>query len=255
MKKFCISLLSAAFLVVFVVGCNRQNEVQVAPNPVQEKEPTSVIDLMEKEEGVKYFKKDVLLKDPEDGSQVLMRFACKDESKLQEHLLNNQFSINAISPNMIPKSANVITNQAKQNDIPPVTQEKIVLEPIAINLTKGSVGYKIHVISNKSRLKNARSQNYTELYELVSMNWPEEIHLEVYPRWGGGQTCVQMGTELKWRWYSDWQPLSPWTIYCSDYNTKVKYGPSSVDGPWRVKARVYYPDPYYQNFEVWFVDL
>ncbi len=62
MKKFFMSLLSAAFLVIFVVGCNKQNETQVAPNPVQEKEPSSVIDLMEREEGVKFFKKDVWLK-------------------------------------------------------------------------------------------------------------------------------------------------------------------------------------------------
>jgi len=76
MKKIVLSTMGAFFLAALMISCNQPKETEVSPTTAKAgEEPLSVIDLMEKEEGLKFFKRDVTLMDEKMGNEVVIRFA------------------------------------------------------------------------------------------------------------------------------------------------------------------------------------
>ena len=250
MKKFFISLIGAACFTVIVASCNKQEGVEVAPT--QEKEPTSMIDLMEKEEGVKFFKRDVTLKDATGTTQVLMRFASKDEEVLLNYLLMYNFSVTPVfSDNVSNSSKEAITTTETKNELNiPNAHFSVMTESMRSVLPEKAVGYRLNVKPNAGIIESMKKKGlkvaqYGTLGEHISEVWPtwNDTRVDPLPISGFERTNnIQFSMEHRWRWNSSWQPAAGWTILSSNPNSSRTWS-FNVDGPWKVMARIYY-DPF-----------
>ena len=241
MKKFFISLIGAACFTVIVVSCNKQEGVEVVPT--QDIEPTSIIDLMEKEEGVKFFKKDVSLKDEASGSEVIMRIASRSEEELKLYLSTYELTImpifqsNAKSDNFDRK-----TNSGLSPDLS--NSMNIITESIKVELSANAIGYRLGVHLNSSAnneiKKNGRvATSYTSYAQHISEVWPEQIKITIQNENGGGARSVDLAVDQRWRWWSGWEPFLGWRTLSSFQNAPdTWYG--NVDGPWKCRANVHY---------------
>ena len=245
MKKFFISLIGAACFSVVVISCNKQDGVEVAPT--QEKEPTSMIDLMEKEEGVKFFKKDVWLKDKSGTTEVLMRFASKNEQALSDYLLMYEFSVEPVFLNEVlisPKSS-IAVPQPKDKMVTQNLKAIVITESVESKLPEKAIAYQLNVVPKveliESMKKRGKITQYGTLGEHVSEVWPTWNDTRVEPS-GASTNSIQFSMEMRWRWTSSWQPVAGWTILSSNPQSARTHS-FNVDGPWKVMARVYY-DPF-----------
>ena len=241
MKKFFILLVGAACFCVIVVSCNKQNGVEVAPT--QEKEPISVIDLMEKEEGIKYFKKDVVLRDASGDTEVVLRIASRNEGELNSYLKNYEFTVASVFE--AGKDSDKVPDKHNTSDTQPdVTSAiNVVTESISVKLNDKAIGYKLGVGLRKSAItemkKNGRIASYTSYGQHFSEAWPEQVKVTIKNINGGGINSIQIGLEHRWRWFNTWQPFYDW-LTLSSSSEFPNIWIYNVDGPWKLKARVYY---------------
>ena len=238
MKKFFISLIGAACFTVIVASCNKQEGVEVAPT--QEKEPTSIIDLMEKEEGVKFFRRDIWLKDTKGENQVLMRFAATDKDMLDAYLAENEYSISPISAeNIIVQNTFDQPKANNQKAIVPTVKQMIITEVLDDQLVSDIRGYVTNVKRKPNGVdgnkKSRISSTYSSFATHVSMNWP--TYYRVY-----GQSAIRHSMRIKDRWMNAWsEPLSlieqpnPNTLSYYRYDIDTWW-----DGPWRARLEIDY---------------
>lgn len=269
MKKFLVSLIGAACFTVIVASCNKKEGVEVAPT--QEKEPTSVIDLMEKEEGVKYFKKDVWLKDETGKDQVLMRFAALDEDALDYYLGVRQYTVTfkteTSSDRSVETSRIDLTNtKTHGTDLQmKVGAMRVITEVLSTRFDHSAVRYAIKV-STRNAI-NARSAVAYSFYETQTCptNWPETLTMEVFGDHTNCSPRLTWGVDIRINWTASWQSLGgkPWDRYllvgtppfswlpCGNNNRSTAKGVMGIDGPWRVRFNAQWTDSY--SFE-WFND-
>ena len=270
MKKFFILLIGAACFCVIVVSCNKQNGVEVAPT--QEKEPISVIDLMEKEEGIKYFKKDVVLRDASGKNKIVMRFAAVDEDALNYYLSVREHTVipNPKTSKGLGKTKVDFTDNQIQNIDSEIGASKIrvVSEVSSSQLDNGVVRYGIKVTTkNFSNTRLSQNYNFWETH-ICPTNWPETLTMTVY---GTNDQCypkLTWGLDYRTNWTATWYSLNnkPWDNYlltgyppnffipCTNTgggNQSTSTFVQDVDGPWRVRFNAQWNQEY--SF-VWFND-
>ena len=267
MKKFFISLIGAACFSVIVVGCSKQKGVEVAPT--QQQEPTSVIDLMEKEEGVKYFKKDVVLRDASGKNKIVMRFAAVDEDALNYYLSVREHTVipNPEKSNDLEKIKADFSDNRIQNTDSEIgaSNIRVISEVSSSQLDKGVVRYGIRV-SSKNVSNTRLSQNYS-FWEtrICPTNWPETLTMAVF---GSDDQCfpkLAWGLDYKSNWTSNWVSVNnkPWDNYlltgyppnfyipCTGTNQSTSRFIQNVDGLWRVRFNAQWNQEY--SF-IWYND-
>ena len=241
MKKIIFSVTSAFCFFALTQSCNRQENLPPDASAIDEKEPTSVIDQMEKERGVKFFKKDVVLKDA-NGSEITMRFASENESSLDNYLLYNDVAIKLISSiNDTDKSVQgQVENRNPIASSPVDPKLSVITEVLSLNLRDNVLGYRLTVKPKQNVLaSNGRTAvDYTSYAEHVSINWPAKISVTVDNAYNAINS-IQFAIDAKWKWYSGWENWFGWgTAYSNVTSSKTDI--FNVDGPWRANAKVYY---------------
>jgi len=119
-----------------------------------EKEPQTVIELMEKEEGKTFFKKDLVLKDASGQNEVVLRVASQSEEVLNNYLTIHNLTI---SPVFKLSTETVTGQQPKPDQTTGVESKKkpdalIVTEAISRKLQAGAIGYSLNVEVNNLKL-------------------------------------------------------------------------------------------------------
>jgi hypothetical protein len=178
-----------AFLFFRLVGCNNNNQPDVSPvSSVAKTEYTSEIDQMEKEEGVTFFKKDVLLKSADGKSEVLMRFASRVKSDLETYLTMHEFKLSPIFTKATTKAPVAGESDNKDNNklqVQPTNTGKainIMSEQLSSKLEAGAIGYGIDTrnvpIAERPNMRiSAEADYYIEIY---SDRRPDRYKMEVY---------------------------------------------------------------------------
>lgn len=257
MKKIVLSTIGAFFMTAAMMSCNQPKETEVSPTTAKAgEEPTSVIDQMEKEEGVKFFKRDVTLIDESGKNTVVMRFATLKKDALDAYLASHEYEIvprhnvsKSISGNF---SSNTLLNKKEYEEYPNLGRERIITEILSQSLENKVINYSIRV--KVKSLNNARTTStyaYSETHT-TPKNWPEELIITVFGLPSCGFTDVLYGIDYKNTWASSWYSLDnkPWDNYKvvapSDLysgfpcNHPLRNGVRShnVDGPWRVRFNI-----------------
>jgi len=240
--------MGAFFLTAVMFSCNQPKETEVSPTTTKAgEEPTSVIDQMEKEEGVKFFKRDVTLIDKETSSKILVRFAAKNKDLLEQHLAGFDYSITTLLRNDVlsqkkPIALSSVFNENKTTSTSmPKLHSGIMTEILGAKISDKVVGYALKVSPKEVKANNAKVLVQDEYWELTSMNWPERMDISVENDYLGARS-INVGLEKKDRWYDSWHSMASWTQFSSYASSTRYYNDLDVDGPWRVMARVYY-DP------------
>ncbi len=247
MKKIVLSTMGALFMTALMLSCDQSKETGITPtNAKAQEEPLSVIDQMEKEEGIKFFKRDVTLTDKTTGNKILMRVAAKNNDLLEQHLTTFEYSVTTLLRNdMRPaKEAISLSSVFKGNRISSTTPELhsgIMTEILNTQISGEAVGYSIKVSPKEIKATNGKVLAGSTYWEHTSMNWPERIDISV-ENGALGVRSIDVGLEKKDRWYDSWHPYAAWTQFSSNPTSTKYYNDIDIDGPWRVMARVYY-DP------------
>ena len=265
MKKIIFSVTSAFCFFALTQSCNRQENLPPGASAIDEKEPTSVIDQMEKERGVKFFKKDVWFNDVPSGSEILMRFASSDESVLNYYLDNFEYDVKPTFANenvgdVKPHPEIVVADNTQGKSNNHIT-EGMITEPLTLNLKNGAVGYHISVRGKKVTSSKGKIAYQDSFWQHVSHTKPNTWSLRVFngsPAFNNGINTINVGLEYRHHWYSSWRPFYPWQQYSSYTNTHRDFGPYGAGaGEFnKVIARVYF-DPIgvvspQQGFDLWF---
>ena len=248
MKKFFISLIGAACFSVIMVGCSKQKGVEVAPT--QQQEPTSVIDLMEKEEGVKYFKKDVVLRDASGKTEVVLRVASKDEDELSSYLKTYEFTVASVFEE--GKNADKTAEKGKDSGSQSVAAGgmNVLTESISVKLEDKAIGYRLGVGLKKSAIaeikRNGRVASYSSYAQHISEVWPELAKVTVQNEYSGGVNRIDIAIDQRWRWHYTWQPYYGWQTLATQAIDDYRVWFYGIDGPWKSRANVHYT-PFYCN--------
>lgn len=242
MKKIVLSTMGAFFLTALVMSCDQPKETEVAPTTAKtEEELLSAIDQMEKEEGVKFFKQDVVLKDKSTGTKIILRLASLDKETLEEHLTNIDFQVKPLFDDVSP---NRLVNEPElEQKSSPNQRSSMIVEVLEKQLPKGATGYRLSVKEktiNVLGAKNAKVNLEQKQYEVISDPWPEEFIIKV----NSGQN-VSYALDKKMNW------TSSWTSFYQSGGWYPLQGPTTVshwlDGPqshglspWKARAKVVY---------------
>ncbi|MFN4145191.1 MAG: hypothetical protein ACK4GN_05150 [Runella sp.] len=239
MKKFCIALIGAACFSVVVISCKQPKNEEVSPSLQQE--PTSVIDLMEKEEGVKFFKKDITLKDVSGKNTVVIRFASHDLLTLENYLSSFDFEITPVFKrvkNELNRTNKILELSNQKNN----SENSVLTEALSKNLDPKAMGYQLNIKLKAhfaSELKNGRGLSFNSECVHISDAWPEEFKISLT----NGQNEVQYVVDKRMRWYYAWTYWFGW-YSLSAPNAQVSHwldGPEEHGfSPWKVRVKVAY---------------
>ncbi len=221
-------------VLVLLIGC-QQDAVQ----PNQEL-PKSEIELLEKEYGVTFFTKDIILVDAGGSNEMVLRVAALEEALVNEFLESREMSIVPV----FEKRGHV--NQINDSHIDESTSDELDLSKVIIvdivsqRLDKGVIGLGLHnkINTNYSLAPNARSKYLNPDVWHDSMNWPEEFFLRANQQ-------VYWKLQRKTRWWSGWSTiLGPYT-WSGGTNERFY-----VDGPWRLRLTISFNNAgdYYYEF-------
>ncbi len=256
MKKIVLSTMGAFFLTAVMFSCNQPKETEVSPTTTKAgEEPMSVIDQMEKEEGVKFFKRDVTLIDESGKNKVVMRFATLKLDALNAYIASHHYEIipryRLKSKNTNSESTNP-SNEKKNRESPNVERERIVTEVISTQLEKEVVSYAVKVTTRS--IKNAKTlYNYAfSETHTTPANWPEELIITVHGKSNCAESHVLYGIDYKNTWSSSWYSLDgkAWDNYFvnanydeynwlpCDHPLRYRVRTHNVDGPYRVRFNI-----------------
>ncbi|WP_428667522.1 hypothetical protein [Runella sp.] len=263
MKKIVLSTMGAILLTALMISCNQPKETEVSPTTAKRgEEPLSVIDQMEKEEGVKFFKKDVTITDESGKNKVVMRFATLKEDALSAYLATHHYEIiPRFKASKAESTISQITNpldEKKNKEFLNVERERIVTEVISKQLEKDVIGYAVKVtIGSIKNAKTLYNYAYSETHTTPD-NWPEELIITVFGKVGCAESHVLYGIDYKNNWASSWYSLDgkPWDNYWVGadygiYNWLPCEHPNhngtrthNVDGPYRVRFNIQHDGNY-----------
>ena len=217
-------------------------------------EPESVIDLMEKEEGIVYYKKDLTLTDPTGKSTVVVRIASKDKEVFDNAIANYDYGIvvmkeqasqdKAITPNATVTDLQNTAYSESRN-----TKTSIIIDAISVKLEEGALRYGMSIKPNAAYLeksKNAKLGSNTiphiDCYELASPVWTGGVQITVYNQ-GNAGTSVKFNVDYKWKWWNNWNTGVTWTDLIIPSNVfipldKWLYDLRPGGIKWKLRARV-----------------
>lgn len=178
MKKFTLLSSALFFCVASFIGCSTPDvsSPSVDKSPEREEPFQSEISLLEKEMGVSYFKKDVVIHDKSGKNSITMRFASLSNEVLNNYLTSVKYEI---VPTDGKKSTtnNQQSNSPETSDAPAPTTFKsdIITEIVSKNLQKGIAGYYVTVMpSNHPSARTTDDGPYSTSH--MSEDWPERMH-------------------------------------------------------------------------------
>jgi hypothetical protein len=202
--------------MVFIESCKTEDTV-LSPNtmpttgidysklPV----PATLIEVLEKEQGVTYFKKDVTLKDEKGTSIVIMRIASLSKVELDKVIDNYELSIFPSYANDFKKENEVkessainATTQTEQK----ITQN-VIFEPISIKLAEGVQTYGTNIKPNKAFVEKMKSSkvdasNWNAAWSFTGHNWAGAAELKVFKNPNGTANSVEYRIECKDNMYA-----------------------------------------------------
>lgn len=219
---------------MLLISC-QQDAVQPDQEPLK-----SEVDLLEKEYGVSFFKKDVTLVDAGGSNEMVLRVSALEEALVDEFLESRQMSIVPVfekrgDANQI-KDANINESTSDELDLSKV----IIVDIVSQRLDKGVIGLGLHnkINPNYYLASNARSKYLNPDVWHDSMNWPEEFILRANQQ-------VYWKLQRKTRWWSGWSTvIGPYT-WRGGTNERFY-----VDGPWRFGLTISFNNAgdYYYEF-------
>jgi len=212
--------------------------VEVAPT--QEKEPTSVIVLMERESKITYFKKDVILKDA-NGSEIVMRFASEKQEHLDMYLAMHDFTLNSSfkTSSMEGITGNTDETPVRKPVIAPDLSNAIhvISERVSTKLANGIKSYSLTTAASKG-LRNTKISKSAPFYleEVSPPNRPDGYKIKV--NWD----MVWLAMDFREDWYNpNWVP-----VYFGYPNAWKQLYPSSeafliaFPNCWKAKSKIHY---------------
>ena len=242
MKKIIFSVTSAFCFFALTQSCNRQENLPPDASAIDEKEPTSVIDQMEKERGVKFFKKDVVLKDA-NGSEITMRYASEKQEHLDIYLKMHDMTLNSsfkdITP-PAPEPQNIVAPKANSNTVGPDLEGAIhvMSEQISAKMAEGIKSHSLNTSASK-KMQNAKvalnAPFYLEDYSPVYR--PDGYKITVW--WDKCWLLVDFRphvTSFFWFNATSWLELIGYT------ERRVELGvmPAFPNGCWVARAKLHY---------------
>lgn len=244
MKKIVLSTMGAFFLTAVMLSCNQPKETEVSPTTAQAgEEPTSVIELMEKENKITYFKKDVVLKDA-NGSEITMRFASEKQEHLDMYLAMHDFTLNSSFKTSSMEGTAAVANESPTNKsiIAPDLSNAIhvISEQVRAKLADGIKSYSLTTAASK-RLRNTRISQREQFYieEISPPNRPDGFNITV------GWDMVWLAMDFRENWYNpNWVPIyfgypNAWKqIYPTSGTFHVALG--GDPGCWKAKSKIHY---------------
>ncbi|AEI47127.1 hypothetical protein [Runella slithyformis] len=262
MKKIVLSTMGAFFLTAVMISCNQPKETEVSPTTAKAgEEPKSVIDLMEKERGKKYFKKDLLLKSEDGKSEMLMRVASETQENLETYLSMHEFKFTSMLEKPEPINKNLVPDKVDKNlkitdESPDLSNAiHVIREILNVKLSDGSIGYSLNVRNlpiNSSKNAKVNSGNYYYDEEISDPNRPDGIEFTV------NSDDIWLAMDYREDWYNpNWFKYyfgypNTWTqIFAGKnylWNGSYIWIPTIQTYPfgdvWKVKTKIHY----YQNF-------
>ena len=184
MKKIIFSVTSAFCFFALTQSCNRQENLPPDASAIDEKVSTSEIDLMEKQEGVRYFKKDLLVKSEDGTSKVLMRYASTDEDLLASFLTTHAFSVvtEDLGVDSGTSAAVAPDNPKTQTLSKPAPSGRIFVEEMSKTLAVGITKYAIRSSITPETIttfKNGKTALYNYgVTELCPSNNPRTVQVK-----------------------------------------------------------------------------
>jgi hypothetical protein len=244
MKKQVYSSFYLLGIIFLISSCNQEKQESVVPSNA-EKAPSTAIEAMERESGVKFYKRDLVLKDAANLNLVVLRVASLDEYSLNQYLEGFELTINPVFE-IQSKETELEGNSAQGNS---VTKNAlaIITEALSVKLQDGAIGYELTVRMKKQvfeqATRNGRIASYSATSEHISDEWPEQGVLTVESNaTGGGYREVELTPQYRNHWYNTWQTVGTYT-YGSYTNSSRTYI-FSIDGPWKWKYIVKYNPMY-----------
>ena len=257
--KFVSATLMGCGLMLAIGSCNNAVQESVAPSsniPLENNktEPTSVIDLMEKEQGIKFFKKDVVLKD-QNGSEITMRFASEKQEHLDIYLKMHDMTLHS-SFKVLDTSTDTPlapAPPANQTAIAPDLSNAIhvISERIDAKLAEGVKSYSLTTKSTKA-MQNAKISASAPFY-LEEISGVDPSGFKIKANWD----MVWLAMDAREAWYNpNWVP-----IYFGYPNAWKQVYPSTGWfklglGGWRKgKAKIHYNWDTTFNYESMWSDI
>ncbi len=166
---------------------------------------------MEKERGIKFFKKDVVLKDA-NGSEVTMRFASEKQEHLDIYLKMHDMTLNSsfeevAPPAPAPEPQNTVAPKANSNTAGPDLEGAIhvMSEQISVKMADGVKGYSLNTKASKA-MKNAKVEVNAPFYlEEYSNDYPKWFYLLV------SYDYCWVNVRVRWEnWWPGYDEFVPW---------------------------------------------
>lgn len=242
MKRLYFLFSIALALCWVTIGCEKQeNPVSLGDNSKSE------IELMEKQSGQIFYKRDLVLKDASGQNEVTLRLAALSKDKLDLYLQRYEYSI---SPNLTARKTSISKGEIlSQSSSIEKKEPELIVEALSVKLQTGASGYSLNVRMKPKvykSLANARApSDYTTQIEFVSGNWPTWCNLMVEARTYGEVNQVELLLKQKNRWYEQFSTRSSGTYNSGGGNA---YYSINIDGPYRVSATVYHT-PFFRFVE------
>lgn len=237
-------------LTLIAVSCNQDEELRPSEDRNQR---MSEIALLEKEYGITFYKKDLILVDETGRNVVTMQIAAKHEAMVKAYLDTYGFSISPIyeEKHKTPRpdateQVPIEKNQEEQTDL-----DGIFTEVISKQLEEGVIGLRTTLTLKNRSLRGGRVAapddfpNSATHYN-TSGNWPEIFKMYA-------SSTVGYKFMGKSRWYSGWSTRTFCDYYsptvCASYWEHGGEQWTAVDGPYDVRATVYYHYYWDYSFE------
>ncbi len=184
MKKKILHLGVLSMLSISLLTNCQNNDKSVLE--VQEEEPKTEIEALEKEYGLTYFKKDLTLKDEKGLNEIKIRLGSQNKLALENYLSNHKISLVVKDrEEKLLESSNQSDTKKNVNQVEPAESEKVIIEILSQKQENPNklIGLNINISENyaKSLNKGGRVQAYLEYAELSSPEYPKYVNIHMRP--------------------------------------------------------------------------
>jgi hypothetical protein len=237
MKNY-FKICYVVFSLLFVVSCSQDEAVPKKSSPPLNQ---SEISLLEQEQGIEFFKRDIVFEN--EDSRAVLRVATANEELFHNVVEKLNIEISAIH-NLDELKGGVSTKQ----DVVIEEGNEIMTEFIESKKGPGVLGFKTTLTPPKAERVNENGKTelsgYTYYVWHYSDNWPSQFYVGFFGWNGGG---VQF--EKKNKWYNGWESdtnciigstISQFVGLCGkefDLYSGADYL-FNVDGPYRCRVKV-----------------
>lgn len=230
------------FLVSFIIllslsRCADESATE-APGVVK-----SQIEQQEKQSGVTFYKREIQVFDESKKSSVVMMVAAVNPDLVESYIREYNFTITpTYDVNETKPERSKVSEEGQVETSSPSDLEGVFTEFTKVSLQDGVTGFRTNAVLKNREIANGRTKIASDFPSSAthynnSGNWPERFKMFAY------QT-VGWKFHGKSKWYSGWSTRTFCDWYddtdCADYWEQASEKWIYIDGPWDVKATVYY---------------